>query len=62
MQLYAKFISFKGLGVTPDENAQLFYAWLEEVGIHNRRADIVHAVGSASSIMVNGIYDVDFYE
>ena len=51
-QLIAKFLSFKGAGMTPKEHVQAFYNWLCDIGISpGHRAGLCHAVAEKANTM-----------
>jgi hypothetical protein len=56
-QLFGKFLSLKGPGVSSKTHCDLFSAWLHEKGIHSHRTAIVQAIAERSNLMIPSIYD-----
>jgi hypothetical protein len=54
-QLIAKFLSLKGIGVSPREHCKLFFAWLKSIGINSNRKNILMAIADKCSVLFSGL-------
>jgi hypothetical protein len=65
--LIGKFLTFRDVGISPEDHAERFWIWLTDVfkGHHiikRDRAIICRAVCKRADILVPGLYDESFYE
>jgi hypothetical protein len=56
-QLIAKFISFRGKGVTMKEHVGAFYAWLTELKVGAYRNAITKVIAEKVETMIPGTYN-----
>ena len=62
-QLFGKFLSFKGPGMSVSVHVDLFHAWLKDIGISGHRNAITKAVAEKCSAWLPMIYNpADFEE
>ncbi len=54
-QLFAKFLSLKGVGVSSSEHCELFFEWLKSIGINSHRSSIVAAIADKCSVLFTGL-------
>ena len=56
-QLIAKFLYFRGAGVSCAEQCDAMWYWLQAKGVSSHRAGIVHAIAEKVNTMIPGMYD-----
>jgi len=63
-QLFGKYLSFKGEGVTPQEHADLFYDWLKNdvKTAPGFTATVVTAVAEKLNITFAGLFDISDFD
>mmetsp|Transcript_16736 Transcript_16736/g.23024 ORF Transcript_16736/g.23024 Transcript_16736/m.23024 type:complete len:122 (-) Transcript_16736:77-442(-) len=63
-QLFGKYLSFKGEGITPQEHANLFYSWLKNdvKTAAGYTATVVTAVAEKLNITYPGLFDISDFD
>lgn len=62
-QLIGKYLSLKGIGVTPIEHADRFWYFLKGIGTANgTRAGVVRCIAEKLNLFIPDIYQGDDYE
>ena len=56
-QLLAKYLSFRGKGVSVQAHCDAFFNWIVEIGIVVHRHTIVRCIAEKANFMMPGLYN-----